>query len=316
MVLAATSLTGCRIGKTEFVLGTKIVNNKTVFKINDRECDIKQAKIYLCNYKNLYGNAYGVDLWDYDFGEESLEQYIKDIAISELSRIVCMDLLAEQQEISLTKEEEGLAEQAADEYYDSLTDEEIEFMDVRESDIKKAYQDYALAKKLYDSLTQGVDAEVSDDEARVIRIQQIFVTNRSIADTVSEKLAAGEDFAAVAGAYNEKGTIETTVSRGVYPEAVEEVAFNLDNDTYSGMIETEEGFYFIKCLNKFEEELTEANKDNILVQREKEQFEDVYQEFIGAADFEMNDALWDETGLTDAENIKTDSFFEVYNKYF
>lgn len=312
----AVSLSGCQIGDTEFVMGEKPVDNKTVFTINDKKCNIRQAKLYLCNYKNLYGNAYGVDIWDYDFGEADLEQYVKDVTLSELSRIMCMDLLAKQQEIELTSKEDDLVASAAKEYYASLSAEEKDFMGIQESDVRQAYEDYALANKLYDTLTQGTDAEVSDDEARVMRIQQIYVTDSATADDVSSKLAAGEDFASVAASYNEAGEIERTIARGDYPKVVEEVAFNLNNETYSGQIETEDGFYFIKCLNKFEQELTEANKDIIRIQREKEQFEDVYTEFVETADFEINDAVWDAIVIDPSIPINTDTFFTVYDKYF
>lgn len=314
---ATVSLTGCKVGNTQIKLeAIRLSNNKSVFQINDYKCSLKLAKLYLCNYRNLYGSAYGMDLWQYDFGEESLEQYVKDVTIQELSRIACMDLLAEEQEMRLTDAESDLAKKAAKEYFASLSDAEKSYMDVHESDIQEAYASYALAEKLYRTMTEGIDEEVSDDEARVIRVQQIYVTDAGIAKEVQKKLKDGEDFAAVAGTYNEKSKIETTVARGDYPQNVENIAFNLDNDTCSEMIETEDGFYFIKCLNKLEEQLTEENKSNIRIKREKEQFEDAYQSFVDSAAFEMNDSLWKEITLEDTSDIKTDSFFDVYDKYF
>lgn len=314
---ATVSLTGCKVGNTQIKLeAIRLSNNKSVFQINDYKCSLKLAKLYLCNYRNLYGSAYGMDLWQYDFGEESLEQYVKDVTIQELSRIACMDLLAEEQEMRLTDAESDLAKKAAKEYFASLSDAEKSYMDVHESDIQEAYASYALAEKLYRTLTEGIDEEVSDDEARVIRVQQIYVTDAGIAKEVQKKLKDGEDFAAVAGTYNEKSKIETTVARGDYPQDVENIAFNLDNDTCSEMIETEDGFYFIKCLNKLEEQLTEENKSNIRIKREKEQFEDAYQSFVDSAAFEMNDSLWKEITLEDTSDITTDSFFDVYDKYF
>lgn len=314
---ATVSLTGCKVGNTQIKLeAIRLSNNKSVFQINDYKCSLKLAKLYLCNYRNLYGSAYGMDLWQYDFGEESLEQYVKDVTIQELSRIACIDLLAEEQEMRLTDAESDLAKKAAKEYFASLSDAEKSYMDVHESDIQEAYASYALAEKLYRTMTEGIDEEVSDDEARVIRVQQIYVTDAGIAKEVQKKLKDGEDFAAVAGTYNEKSKIETTVARGDYPQDVENIAFNLDNDTCSEMIETEDGFYFIKCLNKLEEQLTEENKSNIRIKREKEQFEDAYQSFVDSAAFEMNDSLWKEITLEDTSDITTDSFFDVYDKYF
>ena len=78
-------LTGCQLGEKKFVLDLHRVGKSTVFSIDDTECYVKEAKLYLCNYKNLYGNEYGVNLWNYDFGDESLDDYVKDVTIDELT---------------------------------------------------------------------------------------------------------------------------------------------------------------------------------------------------------------------------------------
>lgn len=309
-----TLLCGCQIGDTQFVFQKNTANKKEVFTLNGEACSLTEAKLYLSNYRNIYGNAYGIELWGYDFGEDSLEEYIKEVTIDELTRIACMEQIAKSQELELTEEEEKKIKEMAEIYYDSLSEEEISYIGAGKKNIESYYESYALAQKLYDSLTQNINIEVSDDEARVIRIQQIYVTNANNASAVNQKLTNGEDFAAVASNYNEATVVETTVARGTLPEAVEEIAFNLDNDAVSGMIESDGGYYFIKCLNKFEEELTEANKANIIVKREKAQFEDAYLDFTEKAEYDLNEELWESVAIAEEEAITTDSFFEVFEE--
>ena len=189
-------------------------------------------------------------------------------------------------------------------------------MGVDLDDVKLSYQKYAIAEKLYATLTQGVNEEVSDDEARVICVQQIFVSSQERAVEVQNKLANGDDFASVASNYNEKDSIEITVKRGDYPSEVDRAAFNLDNGQQSGMITTAEGYYFVKCLSKYEEELTELNKIDIIAQRQKQQFDDVFHEFIVASEFDLNEQIWKDIDLDISGTIQTDSFFKVYDKYF
>lgn len=316
-LLFVLMLTGCQIGDTQVVFKpVQIGTHKYLFQINDRTCDVQQARLYLCNYRNLYGSAYGIDLWEYDYGTDSLEQYVKDITIQELSRVVCMDMLAEQMQVSLTEDELALAKKAGTEYYASLNNAELAFMEVKESDVVRAYEEYALAKKLYLFLTEGIDEEVSDDEARVIRVQQIYVTDADIARMVQQKLDNGDDFAAVASTYNKADEIETVVARDDLPQEVENIAFNLENGAVSDMVETDSGYYFIKCLNKLEEQLTEDNKDNIRQKRRIELFDNEYQNFVDESTFIMNNTLWEDVSLEDTDDIKTDSFFEVYARYF
>lgn len=308
------TMAGCKIGNKDIIV-SKALNNKQIFRIDGNECGLKEAMVYLANYQNIYGTAYTIDLWQHDFGDDSLEAYVKDVTLEELSRVYCMVLLAESQGMTLAEDELEKVSEAAKVYYESLTSEEIIYMGVSKEDIKEYYAHYALAKKLYNSLTNGVNEEVSDDEARVMEIMQIFVTGEADATAVSQKLSNGDDFATVANNYNELSAIQVTVSRDDLPAEVEEVVFQLDNDQISGMIAVEEGYYFIKCLNKYNVELTEENKATIVEKREKEAFDDVYNEFVSSLDSYINEETWDELKLEIREDIKTDSFFKVYEKY-
>ena len=120
---------------------------------------------------------------------------------------------------------------------------------------------------------------------------------------------------AVANNYNELSAIQVTVSRDDLPDEVEEVAFQLDDNAVSGMIAAGNGYYFIKCLNKYNEELTEANKSNIVEKREKEAFDDVYNEFVASLSSRLNTDLWDGIELITDGSIQTNSFFAVFEKY-
>ena len=318
--LLSSVLSGCTIGNTEFILDMNDVSSKDVFSINGVDCTKEEVKLYLCNYQNIYGYEYGIDLWEHDFGElpeeETLEYYVKEITLTELANIFCMNQLAEEKEISLTEEELQLVSQMTDEYYASLNKEELKYMGIDKSKLKSFYEKYALAQKFYKTLTQGVNEEVSDDEARVVLLQQIFVKEASTAKEVQQKLSNGTDFVSLASNYNEADTIEMHLPRGVYPEAVDTVVFNMDNNEISGMIETESGFYFIKCLDKYVEDMTEANKQNIIIQRRKEQFDDAFQGFIQNSDFDLNEKLWNTITVDTSGSITTDRYFEIYEKYF
>ena len=307
-------LGGCQIGNRQIVVSGSL-SDKQVFKIGSATCGVKEAKVYLTNYQNIYGMAYGLNLWEHDFGDDSLTQYVKDITLEELTHVVCMDLLAESQEVSLSEEEKANVASAAKEYYASLSEDEVAYLAVTESDIAEYYAHYALAQKLYHSLTNGVNDEVSDDEARVIEIMQIYVTDETKAAEVLSKLKNGDDFASVANNYNQLSSIQVTVSRDELPAEVEKVAFDLDNGEISDEIPVDHGYYFIKCLNKYDEELTEANKSNIVEKREKEAFDDIYNEYVSGLSSYLNQNLWDELELDTDASIATDSFFEVFEKY-
>lgn len=307
-------LNGCRFGKTEVVF-TSGLSNDEVFRIGGETCSLAAAKVLLANYQNIYGTAYGVELWNHDFGDNSLEQYIKDLTLSQLAQIVSMNFLAEEKEISLTKEELEQIRQAAEAYYESLSKAEIRYMDVDKGDITELYRWYGLANKLYAQLTIGIKDEVSDDEARVMEAYQILVSTKEKADTVAAELEKGKDFLSLAGTYNEASRTEISFGRGDMPAEVEKIAFYLDAGAVSEAIETEDGFYFIKCINNYDQELTDANKQVILERRKQEAFDDVYDAFIETLPSELNEELWDSVKIEVSEEIQTRSFFEVYEEY-
>lgn len=222
---------GCSIGGKEIVV-TSGVGSKDVFKIGGNSCNQTEAKVYLANYQNIYGKSYGIDLWEQGFQKKKLKQYVKEVALSEMTKIICMDLLAEDQGIALTTEEKARIKDAAAKYYESLNEAELTYTGASQSDIESMYEDYALANKVYQSLTQSVDEEVSDDEARIMEAMQIYVKTQDKAEEVSAKLAAGEDFAAVASNYNQKPVIEITFGRGDLPEEVEKQLLNWMMEQY------------------------------------------------------------------------------------
>lgn len=109
-------LTGCKIGNKEVIVSNTL-NNRQVFRIGNVSCGLKEAKVYLVNYQNIYGTAYGLDLWQHDFGDSSLENYVKNITMQELAQVVCLDQLAKEKEMELSEEEKEKTAQAAEEYF-------------------------------------------------------------------------------------------------------------------------------------------------------------------------------------------------------
>ena len=313
-VLAAACLfSGCNFGGREVVI-TGGLGSQDVFNIGGNACKLTEAKVYLANCQNIYGKSYGVDLWEQGFQNKKLKKYIKEVTLSKMTKIACMGLLAKERDISLTEEEVKKIKSAAQEYYQSLNEAELDFTGASESDIVSMYEDYALANKVYQSLTAGVDEEVSDDEARIMEAMQIYVTDKKEADEAAAKLKAGEDFAAVASNYNQKQTIEITFGRGELPPEVEQAAFELNNEEISSCIAADDGFYFIKCINKFNQELTDANKSKIVEAREKAAFDDVYEEFVLGLSSTLNEQVWDDITLVTDGSIVTDDFFSIVDE--
>lgn len=315
-VLAAVmgiSLAGC--GNTRIVLTTGLGADE-LFRIGKVSCRLPEALVYLNNQKNQYENIYGVEVWDHDFGGITLEEYLKNQVISQLAQVKSMVLLAEEQEISLSDEETASAEQAAADYYAALSEEELSLLKVDQEDLTGMYEDYCLSEKAYDQVMEAVSVEISDDEARIIQIQQILVPEERLAGELKSRLDEGEDFESLAANYSRASQTTVSIARGDMDETYEEVAFNLDNGEVSDVFADDGGYYILKCVNTYMEDESEANKSRLEQARKEEGFRETYNTLMADTLSEYQEKLWERVNLADYEEVKTDSFFEVYRNYF
>ena len=84
----------------------------------------------------------------------------------------------------------------------------------------------------------------------------------------------------------------------------------------SGIIEGEDGYYIIKCINTFDREETDANKLKIMEKRKEEAFYLEYEGFVASLTRDLNDKLWKNVTFIHDDDVKTSSFFQIYDKYF
>lgn len=311
--LGSSLMTGC--GNTKIVWTTGLASDE-LFRIGDVSCMLPEALVYLNNQKNQYENVYGIEMWEHDFGDMTLEDYLKNQIVSQLAQVKSMVLLANEQEIRLSEEETVLAGEAASEYFASLTETEIQILKVDQDVIQKMYEDYCLAHKAYEQITEDATVEISDDEARIIQIEQIFVPEENLANELKRKLDNGEDFESLASNYSRASQTMITIARGEMDEQYENVAFDLDNGEISEVFAADDGYYILKCLNTYMEEESEANKVKVAQQRKAERFQKIYSDLMGDTLSEFQQKLWDDVAFSDYEDVNTSSFFEIYQKYF
>lgn len=306
VVLGLSMLAGCK--------GPAPTEN--VFKIGKETCSMTEAKILLVNYQNQYRDVYGVDLWKATGDDnQELEDYIKDLTISQLAEIYMMSYIGKDQELELSEEEAAHVEAAAAAYYHSLNETEIEYFGASEKDIQKFYEHYAMARKVFTALTENVEQEVSDDEARVMSVMQIYATTEDYINIAYKKLQGGSEFSAVAAAYNQAESTNVTVDRLSVPAEAQDAVFGLSNGEYTSVIETSDGFYIYYCVNNFEEELTEKNKEAVLAQRMADAVNTTYDTYTASTDSKLYSERWDDVRVNADEALSTMSLFDVFEEH-
>lgn len=315
-IVLTGSLTGCGTwSNTKIVLTTGLTGDQ-LFKVGKSVCTLPEAMIYVMDYKQQYENAYGVEMWEHDFGGVTLEEYVKDTIIAQLASVKAVTLLAKENNVTLSDAEKEKISQAAEEYYSALTDEQKKYMKVEKGDVEDLYTAYVLSKKVYTEITKDVNTEVSDDEARIITIQQIRLDSLDNAEIVKARLDEGKDFGTVAAAYNRDSQTTVTLGRGEKEAAYEEAAFSLENDQISNVIETTDGYYILKCVNNFDRDATEANKITMVEKRRDEEFTEAYETLMADTPSEFNRQKWNKVHFADYSGEAAPNFMTIYTKYF
>ncbi|QFJ53499.1 peptidylprolyl isomerase [Pseudobutyrivibrio xylanivorans] len=307
------SFSGCTYNDKTVYFDTNSGRN-TVFKIGDMKCSKKEALTYLLNEKNIYGSVDGVNLWTEDFDTDTMTGSIKDLTMEHLTRVFVLNLYAEEHEIVLTETEQKACQDAAKEYYSSLNSAEKSFTGASKKDIAAMYEKYVLAMKVYRSLMDSVDEEVSEDESRVMEAFVLFVSDKEKANEIQGMIDYGYTFERLASTYTELDSYQVTFARGEYPDEVDKVVFNLDTDEVSTAISADGGYYFFQCLDKYNEELSEANKQVIIDNRRKQVLNDIVTDLEERYFSDMNTKLWDEISFPeDVSELTSASFFKTLN---
>lgn len=308
-----------------------------VFRIEDMSCSLTEALVYLVNTQKGYEETFGSDIWEKETDAGTVEDRLKESVLAKIAQIKVMNLLALENEIELSQEENGLAAQAAQEYYESLSDADKEAMNnVTLEDITQIMAEQALANKLYDYIIRDINPEISDDEARTITVEQILIKTYTLdqsgervaysdreknaaynrAREILKKIWADESFEELMAQYNEADEGIISFGKGGMESVYETAAFNLGTDEVSEIVETSEGYVIIKCISTFNREETEANKVKIVDKRKREVFGAQYDAFVATLTKQLNTKLWDSITLNEDEQVSSTNLMEVYTKYF
>ncbi len=337
VLLLICSLCACGDEDKGKVIFTTGFGEDELFRIGDISCTMPEYMLYLTNMQNDYESVFGARIWELTYEDTTLEENVKDIALAQIAQIKSVYLLAKEKQVTLSPEEEQKLAVAAKEYYASLSQAEVESFGVTEEVILQMYVEFAMAQLVYEQIVAEVNPEISDDEARTVTIEQIVIKNRTTdfegnvidyseamkADNletmqeIHEMATSGEyDFTTLAGKYNEEKDIRCSVKKGQVQKVLEDVIFNLQTEEISQVIESDYGYHIVKCINTYDKEETDANKLVIIEQRKKEAFSQEYDAFVNKLARKLNDKLWQQVELIHSQEMKTSSFFEVFDKYF
>ena len=227
-----------------------------------------------------------------------------------------MNLLADERGIQLTGQEKEQLRQLSSEFYQSLTEADRACTGAGEEDVYVMYEACHRANRLVDEVTKNVDLEISDSEARVMKVQELCLESEESAREAFEQLSEeGTDFASAARAIRKEGYTEQPVGRGERSAAYEDAVFSLEDGQLSQPFADGDGWYLVKCVDSYDEDATLERKERLALQRKNQAFQRIYSAFAQEHPVEIQGSIWETVDLTEMGQSATTDFFERYQEY-
>ena len=287
------------------------------------------ARMQQGQYETYYASMMGTtpeEMWSQEYTEgTTLEDETKDGVLEMLEDLYVISQHAEEYEVALTEDEEKAISDAAAQFDADNTDGAKEAVSGYRKDVEKLLQLLTVQTKMEDKMKEGVDEEVSDEEAAQKSMQYVYFSFTStddsgnstqMTDEEKEELRSeaqdfdgqvkdGEDFESAAESAGVEVRTTTFDSESTSPAedliaAVD--ALEAEGDV-TDVIETDSGLYVAKLTSLLDRDATDQEKENIVEQRRQDQYDSLLEEWRGAADITVDEKVWgkvdfEEQGVT------------------
>ncbi len=296
-------------------------DKKYLFSLGEHDVTTTEYKLILLEvqkkYQEYYGEILGEDFWQQKTEDGStFEEYVKEhIVLDELVSLEALQILAEELNITLIEDEQEEAKCTAKAYMETAGEAAISYCGSTEELVQQLIEKYLVAGKVISYYTEQADLEVSENEARAIRIQVLNLESAEIGEQVTAALAEGSSFQNITERFGNTEPIEYNVVRGELLEEIEEVAFALGKDACSPVLKTEKGYCVIYCMNDYLTDLTESNRQNIIRQRIYDVWFSKVEEVRKEVKLTMNASEWDKIQMAEDDAVES-CFFQIYETYF
>ena len=327
--LGAASLTGC----SSPMDGTQplLTSGEDTVTVGTGNLMLRMNQATMLSYYSMMGGS-TTGLWSQDSGDgETYGDTTKASILDELENMLVQKQHAADYDVSISEEEQGKIEEAAQAFMDANTEETIQNLSVSQSDVETLLELYTYQTKMYDPMVADVDTNVEDSEAAQSRITYCRI---DISDTQNEdgtttpltdeekqekkdqaqalldKLQASADPAsadmdAFAKEVNEDlNAVDNTFGDDdtLLDDKLKEAAKTLqDGQVYGEVVEGENAYFVVRMDSVLDREATDAEKENIVSERQQNAYNDLLDQWKDDADITVNNREWDKVTLTDNE---------------
>ena len=283
------------------------------------------ARMTQGQYETYYAGMMGMtgeDMWTQEVEEgKTYEQAVKESIMTELENLYLISQHAAEYEVALTEDEEDAIKEAAKQFDENNSDETKEVVSGYRKDIEKYLELLTIQNKMADKMKEGVDEEVSDEEAAQKAMKYVYFsfsstddsgntvdlsdeekeTLREDAQTLADRVKDGENMTEVA---EEMGLTANDLtfdeeSTGPNEDLVAEVNGFTEEGECTDPIESDLGLYVGQLTSLLDRDATDQEKNNIVEERRQEQYDSLLEEWRDAVTIEVDEKVWEKVDFND-----------------
>ena len=264
----------------------------------------------------------GDAMWTQEAGEDqTYEESVKDSLMENLENMYLISQHAADYEVSLTKEEEDAISEAAAQFDEDNTDEAKEIVSGYRKDIEEFLRLATIQTKMDSKMREGVDENVSDEEAAQKAMKYVFFSYtttddsgnsteltddekadlKTNAQTLADRVNAGEDISTVAEELGQTAYDLTFDSESTSPnEDLIAAADALKTEgAVTDVIETDDGLYVGQLTSLLDRDATDQKKESIIEERRQDQYDSLLEQWKDDTDIEVDEKVWNKVDFED-----------------
>ncbi len=254
-----------------------------------------QMMMMILSQKQEITKAYTDEIWQKkvtDDGKTYEEVFLDDMR-NFFKELKVLNLIAAERGIRLTTEEEAMMGEASNQYYNELKKQKTAFSDISHEEVDEMFKEYALAQKVNETIADSDTDEISEEEARVLKLQRIVVGDKNKAQELEAQVnAEGADFFAIAKQNSESKDIDIEVGHEDLCEAADKAVCALNDGQISSIIEDKGKFYIYKCIVGYDKEETAKKKAKMKEKRREDILDSAYQSFVRTRKIDVSGSEW------------------------
>ncbi len=337
--LAMTSFVGCASVKDSDIVAivgdSKITAGMANFYVRMQQPSYEENYVSYQDYyqQMYYGSVLYETEMDWSTEDEdgvTLEETFKEDVMTALQNMYLSEDHMGDYEVSLTDEEMQTIEETAKTFLEANTDEAKETISATQETVTEFLKLYTISEKVDEAIRNGVDQNVSDEEAAQKRLRYVSYALTSTDDdgetveltedeiaTVKEEANTFLEAAKANGSLEAYATeTEETSSTATYGADYEEdTALSLPTEVYAAadalevngfaeVVETDSALYVVQLESTLDEDATAEEKESIIEERQDQAVEDTIAEWRENAEIKVYDKVWKKIKLQPIELVQ------------